>query len=130
MMNETLQKEKGMVEQVITNVKRVTFKSQSETDKMREENKILQAKIKHIKELLEMKNPLNANKGDDTSKNFDQSSMRSGGGLSISGSVINEVQKSVNIFGAIQTLSNTGGNELNTQISLARVSPHLQFIVL
>lgn len=60
-----------MVEQVIANVKRVTFKSMSETDQMKEDNKILQAKIKHLKELIDIKNPLITAKGDDNSKNFD-----------------------------------------------------------
>ena len=103
MMSETLNKEKGMVEQVIANVRKVTFRSMNELEKLKEENKYLHSKIKHVRELLDIKNPVNAanNKGDETSKNFDQSSMKSGGGLSISGSVINEVQKSVNIFGAI-----------------------------
>jgi hypothetical protein len=85
---------------VIANVKRVTFRNTGEVEKLREVNMLIQAKIKHIKELLDNKNPAKT-RNDDNSKNLDQSSMKSGGGLSISGSVINEVQKSVNIFGAI-----------------------------
>ena len=85
---------------MIANVKRVTFRNTGEVEKLREVNMLIQAKIKHIKELLDNKNHAKT-RNDDNSKNLDQSSMKSGGGLSISGSVINEVQKSVNIFGAI-----------------------------
>jgi hypothetical protein len=104
MVSQNLYKEKGMVDQVIANVRRVTYKNFNEVERIKEDNRILQAKIRHVKELIDLRNPANA-KNDDVSKNFDNSSMKSGGGLSISGSVINEVQKSVNIFGALSTLS-------------------------
>lgn len=80
---------------------------------------MIQHKIKHVKELIDLKNPVNI-KNEEVSKNFDNSSMRSGGGASIAGSVSKEVQKNVNIVGALNTLGSSPGG-LSTQLSFAKV---------
>jgi hypothetical protein len=97
------------MDQCIQNVKRATNKNLSALQSLREDNRLIQQKIKHVKELIDSKNPANPNKNDEASKNFDNSSMRSGGGASIAGSVINEVQKNVNIVGALNTLGSSPG---------------------
>lgn len=71
MMSQNMHKEKGMMDQVIANVKRVTFKNVNDLEKIREDNRVLQSKIKHAKELLDLRNPTVNNKNDDNSKNFD-----------------------------------------------------------
>lgn len=94
----------------------------SELQKIRDENHVLHCKIKHTKELIDLKNPANANKNDEGSKNFDQSSMKSGGQLSFAGSVINEVNKNPGIFGALSSLDHGSSPGLQNQLSFARVS--------
>lgn len=89
-------------------MKRVTIKNLTALQALRDENRMIQQKIRHVKELIDSKNPA-INKNDEASKNFDNSSMRSGGGASIAGSVINEVQKNVNIVGALNTLGSSPG---------------------
>lgn len=80
-----------MMDLCIDSVKKVTNKNYSELIKMREDNRNLEFQIKHVKELIDLRNPANASRNEVNSKNFDQSSLRSGGGTtSHAGSLLNE----------------------------------------
>ena len=95
--------------QCIETVKKVTNKNINALQTIRDDNKVIQLKIRHIKELIHSKDPANA-KNEEANKNFENSSMRSGGGVSFQGSAINEVQTNVNIFGALNTLNQHSGH--------------------
>ena len=64
--------------------------------------------------MIESKNPTKA-AAEENSKNFDNSSIKSGGVASHAGSVLNEVNRRYNIIGALSSLS--AGGDLNSQLN-------------
>lgn len=117
-----MKKEKGLTAECIETVKRSTNKRMNILSTLREENRLIEQKIKHVKELITSQDPA-VPKQDDVSKNFENSSIRSGGGASIQGSVINEVQKNVNLLGALSTINQSAGDiALTKTVAKAGVS--------
>ena len=113
MVQTDLQKEKSLTKNYIENVKNVTCKHLNTVFDLKNENRHLLQTIKHIKDLIESKNPFNT-KNDDISKNFETQSVKSGAGFtSHAGSVTNGGYQ--NIFGALSSLNYTG--DLSNQIN-------------
>jgi hypothetical protein len=94
MLSSDLNKEKGLTEDYIENVRRLNDVNLSKVERLRRKNKFLKDTIKHVKALLDMKNPANSRNNEDISKGQDNSSIRSGNDTgSRGGSVINEAHK-------------------------------------
>lgn len=94
MVSSDLSKQKGLTEEYIENMKRINDKSLTALERLRRKNKFLKDTIKHVKTLLDLKNPANSRNNEDISKNQDNSSIKSGNETgSRGGSVINENQK-------------------------------------
>ena len=94
MFSSELNKERGLTEEYIENVRRITDENQSKLEHLRRKNKFLQDTIKHVKALIDLKNPTNSRNNEDISKNQDNSSIKSGNDTgSRGGSVINEAHK-------------------------------------
>ncbi len=76
-------------------MRRIHDQSLSQVERLKSKNKFLRDTLKHVKALIEMKNPANSRNNEDVSKGQDNNSMRSGNETAGSrgGSVINETQK-------------------------------------
>lgn len=127
-LGSDLKKEKGLTAECIETVKRTITKHINLQSSLREENRLIEQKIKHVKELIDKRDPA-LPKQDDVSKNFENSSIRSGGGVSLQGSVINEVQRNPNILGALSNINQSAADiALTKNIAKAGVSDSLNIL--
>ena len=100
-----LNKEIGLTEEYIENMRRMNDENQSKLERLRSKNKFLHDTLKHVKALLDLKNPANSRNNEDISKNQDNSSIKSGNETgSRAGSVINDAHKP-QIYSALSSLS-------------------------
>ena len=94
MLSTDLTKEKDLTEEYIENMRRINDQSLSQVERLKRKNKFLKDTLKHVRALIEMRNPANSRNNEDISKGQDNSSIRSGNDTgSRGGSVINEAQK-------------------------------------
>lgn len=103
MVSNDFFKERDLTSEYIESVKKVTDERMPQLEKLRHKNHYLKETIKHMKNLIDMKNPANASRNnEDVSKTQDNQSVRSGGGnTSYGGSLIN----GNNLMGALSSLS-------------------------
>jgi len=105
MLSSDLNKEIGLTEEYIDNMRRMNDENQSKLERLRSKNKFLHDTLKHVKALLDLKNPANSRNNEDISKNQDNSSIKSGNETgSRAGSVINDAHKP-QIYSALSSLS-------------------------
>ena len=84
---EDMKRERDLMDQNIDQMKKVTSKSFNSVQSMRDENKFIQATIKHCKDLIDLRNPAKVSAMDDRTN--DNKSSISGGSPSHK-AVVNE----------------------------------------
>jgi hypothetical protein len=68
MVSTDLSKEKDLTEEYIENMRRVNDQSLSQVERLRRKNKFLKDTLRHVRALIEMKNPANSRNNEDISK--------------------------------------------------------------
>jgi hypothetical protein len=68
MVSADLSKEKDLTEDYIENMRRVNDQSLSQVERLRRKNKFLKDTLRHVRALIEMKNPANSRNNEDISK--------------------------------------------------------------
>ena len=63
-----MSKEKDLTEEYIENMRRVNDQSLSQVERLRRKNKFLKDTLRHVRALIEMKNPANSRNNEDISK--------------------------------------------------------------